>query len=228
MADFRAAEEHWLQGGSEAGGEAEEIERDSGGPISPLIERQEPAGDRHADEQWHQEEHEPEAQLARGGVSSGQDQRHQVHDQEHDQQLGGEMVEAAQEPAEVNLVFEVEDAFPGGLRAGAVTDPEEKAGDHLGGKNQGEQGSPDMPPARATRNGLKQYADGSGDESGSLVQPLEQPRDHTGILRDDPVRKFWKRTQTSRSRTWISSESMSRGLGLFGCEMRPARSKLLL
>ena len=50
---------------------------------------------------------------------------------QHDHRVGHEVVHAAQQPAGRHLVLDVVDAFPGGLRAGAVGRPEDQAGDDL-------------------------------------------------------------------------------------------------
>ena len=71
--DLRAAHEQLLQPGSDHWREANQVERNLGGPVAFLIEWQEPTGDRHRHRQGHQQEEEPEAQVPGRRVGSIQD-----------------------------------------------------------------------------------------------------------------------------------------------------------
>ena len=74
-------------------------------------------------------------------------------DNEHRQQhVGRVVVHRPQQPSAGDVGLQEIDAFPGGLRAGAVVDPEKEAGDRLDAEGERDGARPDLAPARPARH----------------------------------------------------------------------------
>src|SRR5689334_3035274 len=101
------------------------------------------------------------------------------------------MVQPAEEPAAGHLVLNEINAFPGGLRTGAVCHPEKNAGDELNAEGKGQGAAPNVTPARSTRHIFIKRFMRDFAVPGSVVQPVENFSHVTGVFSALPVRKFW-------------------------------------
>ena len=155
--------------------------------------------------------------------------------QQHRHRLRDEVVQPAQKPAAQHLVLDVVHAFPRRLRTGAVRQPQEHARDELHHEEERQRAAPHVAPARPAGNVFEQNLVQQSLIAGARIEPRTDGRPfvsrllshYTATLSGEPLRKFWKRTHTSPSRTTASSSSMPRGLGLLGSAMAPSRAKLL-
>ena len=143
----------------------------------------------------HQDEADPEIDLARCAVRAVDHDLHEVQRQQHDHRLGREVMHAAQQPAGRHLVLDVVHAFPGGLAAGAVRRPQHQAGDDLHEEAKRERAAPDVAPPRPARNVLVQRIVHERAVAGAVIQPIEEAAHPTGILSATPARNRWNATQ---------------------------------
>ena len=223
-----ATHEHGLQCGANARAHAHEIRGDGRAPVAVLVPRQQVAGERQRQHEQQQRHAEPEVHFARGLVRPVDDHLHEVQHQQHGHGLGGEVVDAAQQPAAPHLVLNPVDTLPGRLGAGAVGHPQDQPGDDLHCEEEGEGAPPHVPPAGAAGDVLEERLVQQSLVAGPVVQPGAQSTHQTATRSGEPFRKFWNFTHTSPFRTTASKGSMPRGLGLLGSAMLPSRAKLLL
>ena len=162
-----------------------------------MVPRQQVAGERQSQHDLHQDEAEPEIDLARRTVRAVDHHLHKVERQQHDHRVGHEVVHAAQQPAARHLVLDVVDALPGGLRAGAVRGPQHHAGDDLHEEAEHQRAAPDVAPARAAGNVFVERVVHERAVAGAMVQPIEEAAHPIGILSAMPVRNRCKPTQIS-------------------------------
>ena len=230
-----ATNHHRLQRLPHTGAHANQIGGNRRGPVPVLVPWQQIARKRQRQHEHEQPHAEPVVHLAWRFVGPVDDDLHEVQHQQHRHGLRHEMVQAAQEPAAQHLVLDVVHALPRGLRTGAVGHPQRDTRDELHYEEKGERAAPDVAPACATGHVFKERLVQQPLVTGSRVDPRTDGRafvtrllgHQTAILSGEPLRKFWKRTQTSPSRTTASSSSMPRGLGLLGSAIAPSSAKLL-
>ena len=151
-----------------------EICCDIRGPKSLLIPRQQIAGEAKPHDQHHQDEANPIVELARRPIGAIPNHLKQVQDHDHDHGLSHEVMQAAKEPAASHLVLDVIDAFVGGLAAGAVSHPQEDAGDRLGGEGKHEHAARDIAKPSAAWNALIQQIVSQLALTGAVVEPIEK------------------------------------------------------
>src|SRR5205814_1255451 len=96
-------------------------------------------------------------EFARRQVSAGDDDLQHVQRDQHHHRLRAEVVQAADQPAEVHLVLDGVNAIPG-LRAGrTVGGHQHDAGDELNAENEHETAAPDVAPASAAGDAFEQH-----------------------------------------------------------------------
>ena len=120
MAVLRAADDDLLNERADDGQVAGDVRGHLRGPVALLVPRQQIAGQAQAQNDAHERQAEPPVDLARRQVGAGDDDLQHVQAEQHDHRLRAEMVQAADQPAEVHLVLDEVDAAPGRAVAGAV------------------------------------------------------------------------------------------------------------
>ena len=142
---------------------------------------------------------------------------------------GGVVMNASQYPPAMNVILEVVDALPGGLRARAVGHPEKDSGYELNHDRKGKGATPDVAPAGSSRDALEEGLAGKLCDAGTIVYPSEESSHQMAFFSSIPAAKFRKVTQTSPSpsrSSSTSSESSPRGLTQ-GSPLDPSRLKIL-
>ena len=100
-------------------------------PVRALVPGQEVAGEPEPDrDHEHAAAHDP-GQLARVLVGRLEEDPEHVQDQEHDHQVRGPVVDAPDEPAELDVAGDGQHALVGAVGRGAVVQRQQRPGDHL-------------------------------------------------------------------------------------------------
>jgi hypothetical protein len=128
------------EGISDHGHPAGDLGAHDRGPVGALVPgkqvAREPEGHRHP-EQGHPDD---PGQLARVLVGGLEEDPQEVEDQEQDHQVGGPVMDAADEPPERHVAGDEDDAVVGRLRGGLVVEGQQRPGDDLHAEE--EQGHP--------------------------------------------------------------------------------------
>src|SRR5581483_328340 len=119
-------------------------------------------------------------------------------------------------------------AFPGRLRAGAVTHPKENPGDELHADGKRQRAAPHVTPARAARHIFVERLFGQLPHPVAIVEPIKHALHAVGTFSFWPALKFWNATQTSPFRTSACRLSNPRGAGLDGLAIPPSSANVLL
>ena len=190
MTVVAAADDQPLQRFADHGHERDHVRRDLRRPISFLVPRQQVTREREPEHELHQNEAEPEIDLARRAIRAVDHDLHEVDRHQHDHHLRREVVHAAQQPAGRHLVLDVVNAFPRRLRAGAVRRPQDQARHDLHEKAKAQRAAPYVPPPRTARNVLVQRGVGERPDTGAVIEPIEQATHPTGFLSAIPAWNF--------------------------------------
>ncbi len=91
----------------------------------------------------------------------------------NDDETGAEEVQAADDPAEGQLIADVADAVVRVLRRGHVVHREDDAREELDGKEEEQDAACDEPPAHTRGEGFVEQVRAAGPEAGAIVQPVE-------------------------------------------------------
>ena len=182
MSVLRTADDDALQPWADRG----QIGRDVGGhlrgPETLLIPRKQVAGQTEPEHRAKQREAEPPVDLARRKVGPGDHDLQYVKSHQHDHRLRAEVMQAADQPAEVHVVLNEKHAGPSRARAGTVRGNKQQAGDELNEKDASQATAPDVPPARAAGDALDEERLGNLAVTGSMIEPVGQWVAHTGFL----------------------------------------------
>lgn len=95
-------------------------------------------------------------------------------------------MEPADQPPELHLILNEEDAFPGRLCGRTVGGPEKESGDDLNDEGEHERAPPDVAPLRATWNSLVKESHPQLTVTGAVIQPIFEALHVTAILSFNP------------------------------------------
>ena len=104
-------------------------------------------------------------------MGAGDHHLEHVHPEQHDHRLRAEMMQAADQPAEIHLVLDEINARPGSTVPGTVRRHEQHAGDELDSKHEGERATPDIAPLGPAGNMLDEQDGDQRTAAGAAVEP---------------------------------------------------------
>ncbi len=195
------------------GGAPRHVDRDRRRPVGFLIPWQQVARQREAEDDQQQHDARDPGDLARLLVRAEQHNPQHVDYGGNDDEAGAEEVQAADDPAEGQLIADVADAVVRVLRRGHVVHREDDAGEELDGKEEEQDAAGDEPPAHTRGEGFVEQVRAAGPEAGAMVQPVEQ--------RTEPPHQSC--TSTCSPSTRVASVSSGEGGG--PAVTAPVRSK---
>ena len=178
VAVFRPADDHFLLEFANHGHVASDVRRHLRGVIALLVPRQQIAGQAQAEDDAHQAQAEPPVDFARRQMGPRDDDLQHVHAHQHDHCLRAEVMQAADEPAEIHLVLDEVNAVPGLRVAGAVRRHQQHAGDELDREDEDEDAAPDVAPLRAAGNVFQQQRVDEPAQAGAVVHPVAKGSNH--------------------------------------------------
>src|SRR5579884_3876826 len=118
-------------------------------------------------------------------MGAGDDHLKHVDAEQHDHRLRAEVVQPADQPAEVHLVLNEINARPRSAIAGTVGGHEQQAGDQLDHEDERQAAAPDVPPLRAAGDVLDEQCRDDLLVTSAVVEPFAQLCEHGGPLRHE-------------------------------------------
>src|SRR5262245_43223118 len=97
-----------------------------------------------------------------------------VHPEHDEHCVPAEMMQPADQPAEVHLILDVVDAAPRRAFAGAVVEHQEDAGDDLDREYEGEGAAPDVAPLGAAGNVFQEQGVANLAKARATVEPVRE------------------------------------------------------
>ena len=172
VAELRSAGRQLEQPVADSGNEEQEAASDASAPEAVLVPGKQVARQVQAQCDEPQGQHGPEHELARRPIGRSHDDLHHVDADQHEEHLGGIMMNRSEQPATGDFMLQVVDAFPCGLGARAVIHPHDHPGDRLRDERKDDRGRPHESKTRPVGDRtLEPIADG-----GAKTRPLVNPR----------------------------------------------------
>ena len=181
VAVSRIADQEPLHRFADARQTARDVGRHLRGEEALLIPGQQIAGEAEAERRAQQADAEPPVDLARRQMRARDHHLQHVQGKQHDHRLRAEMMQAADQPAEVHLVLDEVDRPPRRDVAGRIGGHQQHAGDDLDGEDEREAASPDIAPFRAAGDLLDEHQVQELLVAGSMIQPVRKSANHVMI-----------------------------------------------